>query len=109
MPTSNRSSGAGLSFVASRCATNPMTLLALNEASSSLSEDSRRTVSGTTVPGKTTISLIGRIGKTSGITGWSSFSTLPVSGGKPPSGGVAPAPSLTMKGSSFIERNVMAV
>src|SRR5438105_4805248 len=60
------SPGPGSSVPPSRCVKSPRTLLCASESSSSLSKAGRVTATGTTTPGKSTISWRGRIGSTSG-------------------------------------------
>src|SRR6476661_4395235 len=67
VPTSNRSASPGLSLAASRWATSMITRLSERARSTASTLLSRPTESGRMMYGKTTVSLSGRTGRTSGI------------------------------------------
>ena len=74
VPTPNRSSGRGVSLVASRCATSMMIRCSASAASTAVIDFSRETESGRMMKGKTTTSFNGRTGRMSGIGSSGSFS-----------------------------------
>ena len=66
VPTGKSSSGRGVSFCASRCATSMMIRCSASAASTAVIDFSRETESGRMMKGKTTTSFSGRTGRMSG-------------------------------------------